>query len=356
MKTGSTAVRVLLTIALLILLTASLALGQVSVQIPKKFENPKNVRIALVREVGEGSFFERYLAGAQSMARELGITLLEATAHGDMARMVTMVENFIAQRVDAIIIDHGRPDPLVPKIKEALEKGIKVVTFDLVVDDDRVPEIEQDDLLIGYLISKQLAIDFGGRANVVYINVGGFAPLDKRDRMWQVIKWRFPGIKEVAKTGAVTGSTAADTQTRMEAVLKEKPEANAVLAMWDEFAKGAVRAIMQAGKSSQFRVYSVDITTEDIQMMIQENSPWVATVGTDSYAVGRLAVRAAVALVGGEKLPKYLLVEPQLITREFLLKNKITNMDELVRALPALGESNLIWPEWIKALIEKNKK
>jgi simple sugar transport system substrate-binding protein len=91
-------------------------------------------------------------------------------------------------------------------------------------------------------------------------------------------------------------------------------------------------------------------------MMIQENSPWVATVGTDSYAVGRLAVRAAVALVGGEKLPKYLLVEPQLITREFLLKNEITNMDELVRALPALGESNLIWPEWIKALIEKNKK
>ena len=59
MKRGSTAVRVLLTIALLILLTASLALGQVSVQIPKKFENPKNVRIALVREVGEGSFFER---------------------------------------------------------------------------------------------------------------------------------------------------------------------------------------------------------------------------------------------------------------------------------------------------------
>ncbi|HEY8540760.1 MAG TPA: substrate-binding domain-containing protein, partial [Pseudothermotoga sp.] len=99
-------------------------------QLPKKFENPKNVRIALVREVGEGSFFERYLAGAQSMARELGITLLEATAHGDMARMVTMVENFIAQKVDAIIIDHGRPDPLMPKIQEALDRGIKVVTFD----------------------------------------------------------------------------------------------------------------------------------------------------------------------------------------------------------------------------------
>lgn len=166
---------------------------------PKKFENPKNVRIALVREVGEGSFFERYLAGAQSMARELGVTLLEATAHGDMARMVTMIENFITQRVDAIIIDHGRPDPLMPKIKEALDRGIKVVTFDLVVDDNRVPEIEQDDLLIGYLISKQLAVDFAGNANVIYVNVGGFAPLDKRDKMWQIIKWRFPESKKLRR-------------------------------------------------------------------------------------------------------------------------------------------------------------
>lgn len=348
-------VRRVLLLALVVVVSVAI-FAQVGVEIPKKFENPKKVRIALVREVGEGSFFERYLAGAQSMADELGITLLEATAHGDMARMITMIENFITQRVDAIIIDHGRPDPLVPKIMEALDRGIKVVTFDLVVNDDRVPEIEQDDLLIGYMISKQLAVDFAGKANVIYVNVGGFAPLDKRDKMWQIVKWRFPGIKEVAKIGAVTGSTAADTQTRMEAAMKEHPEANAVLAMWDEFAKGAVRAIMQAGKSSQFRVYSVDITNEDIQMMIQENSPWVATVGTDPYSVGRLAVRAAAALVAGEKVPKYLLVEPQLVTREFLLKNNITSMDELVKALPALGESPLVWPDWMKALVEKNKK
>ncbi len=329
-----------------------LALASVGLaQVPEKFKDPKKIRVALVREVGEGSFFERYLAGAQSMADELGITLLEATARGDMAKMITAMENFIRQKVDAIIVDHGRPDPLMPKIKEALDRGIKVVTFDLVVDDDRVPEIEQDDLLIGYMISKKLAIDMAGRANVIYINVGGFAPLDKRDKMWQVVKWRFPGLKEVAKIGAVTGSTAADTQTRMEAAMKEHPEANAVLAMWDEFAKGAVRAIMQAKKSDQFRVYSVDITNEDIQMMTQPDSPWVATVGTDPYSVGRLAVRAAVAKVVGDEVPKYLLVEPQLVTREFLLKNHIQSMDDLVKALPALGESPLVWPDWMKQVV-----
>jgi len=329
------------------------ALSQVI--IPEPFADPnKPIRIALVREVGEGSFFARYLAGAQSMAKELGIVLLEATARGDMAKMVTAMENFIQQGVDAIIVDHGRPDPLQPKINEALARGIKVVTFDLVVDNREVPEIEQDDLLIGLMISKRLAIDFAGEANVIYINVGGFAPLDKRDRMWQAIKWRFPGLNEVARIGAVTDNTAADTQTRMEAAMKEHPEANAVLAMWDEFAKGAVRAIMQAGLSDRFRVYSVDITNEDIQMMIAPNSPWVASVATDPYNVGRLAVRAAAALVAGETVDKYLLVEPTLITQEFLLENNVTNMDELVQALPVLGESSLCWYPWMQAVLERN--
>ncbi|MBO9337787.1 MAG: sugar ABC transporter substrate-binding protein [Chloroflexus sp.] len=323
--------------------------------IPLAFADPnKKVRIALVREVGEGSFFERYLAGAQSMANELGVELLEATARGDMAKMVTAMENFIQQGVDAIIVDHGRPDPLLPKIEEALAKGIKVVSFDLVVDNPQVPEIEQDDMLIGFLLAKKVVTDHAGQADVVYVNVGGFAPLDKRDRIWQSFKWRYPGLKEVTRIGAVTDNTAADTQTRMEATMKEYPNANVVVAMWDEFAKGAVRAITQAGRAKDYQVYSVDITNEDIQLMIAPDSPWVATVATDSYSVGRLAVRTAAALVAGEKVDKYLLVQPQLITRDFLLANKITNMDELIQAMPAMGESSLNWFPWMEKVLARN--
>ena len=323
--------------------------------VPLAFADPdKKVRIALVREVGEGSFFERYLAGAQSMADELGVELLEATARGDMAKMVTAMENFIQQGVDAIIVDHGRPDPLQPKIDEALAKGIKVVTFDLVVENADVPEIEQDDMLIGFLLSKKVATDHAGQADVVYVNVGGFAPLDKRDRIWQDFKWRYPGLNEVTRIGAVTDNTAADTQTRMEATMKEYPKANVAVAMWDEFAKGVVRAITQAGKSKDYQVYSVDITNEDIQMMIAPDSPWAATVATDSYSVGRLAVRTAAALVAGEKVDKYLLVQPQLITREFLVENNITSMDELVKAMPAMGESSLNWFPWMEKVLARN--
>jgi simple sugar transport system substrate-binding protein len=135
-----------------------------------------------------------------------------------------MVENAIQQQVDAIIIDHGRTDTLQPVIEQALDAGIQVVTFDLVIDNPDVPEIEQDDMLIGFMLTKKLATDYGGDADQVYVNVGGFAPLDKRDRSYQNFLWRYQGLNEVAHIGTVSNSTAADTQTQMEATLKENPE------------------------------------------------------------------------------------------------------------------------------------
>jgi simple sugar transport system substrate-binding protein len=327
----------------------------VSTGSPEIFMDPETtVRVALIRRVGEGGFMERYLAGAQSMADALGIELIETNSRGDNAKMVTAIETAIQQRVDAIIVDHGQTDTVQPVIEQALAAGIKVLTFDTVINNPDVPEIEQDDLLIGFMLSKQLATDFGGEADVVYANVGGYAPLDKRDRQWQSLKWRYEGLNEVAQIGAVTDNTAADTMTRMEATLKENPEIDAVVAMWDEFAKGVVRAISQAGKSEDIKVYSVDITNEDIGLMVEENSPWAATVATDSYNVGRLAVRAAAAMIAGEPMDKYLLVEPSLITRDFLLENDITNMDQLVDAMPSLGESPLVWPTWMSEVMEAN--
>jgi anti-anti-sigma factor len=88
--------------------------------------------------------------------------------------------------------------------------------------------------------------------------------------------------------------------------------------------------------------------------MTEPGSPWVATVATDSYNIGRLALRAAAALIAGERVNHYLLVEPQLITQQFLHQHQITSMEELVAALPALGESQLIWPDWMKTLVVRN--
>ncbi len=322
--------------------------------IPDAFTNPqRKPTIALIRGLGEGEFMQRYLTGAQAMADQFGFVLRESTAP-NLAAMAELLETACRQQVDAIVLSHGPPDILLAPINRALEAGIMVVTFDLVVDNANVPEIEQDDMLIGFLLCQHLATECNGTAEVLYINTDTFAPLVKRDRAWQDFMWRYRGLHQLAHCAPMPSNVAADTYAHVRSLLDQHPEINVVLALWDEYAKGAVRAITQVSKADTIRVYSVDITDEDIQLMTADGSPWVATVATDAYTVGRLAVRAAAALIAGEQLNKYLLIEPHLITQGFLRSKHITNMEELVEVLPSLGESQLGWFDWMEVLLERN--
>ncbi len=84
-----------------------------------------------------------------------------------------------------------------------------------------------------------------------------------------------------------------------------KGDIDAVFATWDEFAKGATRAIQQAGRT-EIKVYGIDLSDEDLQMIQQPNSPWVATTATDPAEVGRVQVRFAYQKLQG-KNAKHLL-------------------------------------------------
>ncbi|MEL7234640.1 MAG: substrate-binding domain-containing protein, partial [Chloroflexota bacterium] len=325
------------------------------VDLPEAFAGDEAPSVIVVRQLADGAFMSRYLAGVGSMAEELGIEWKEFNARGDEAEMVTQLENAISEQPDGILISHGATEAITNLINQATEQGIAVATFDTVVNNPAVPEIEQDDLRIGFEVMKHVALETRGEANLIYLNILGIPPLDKRDRTYQDFLWRYPGIEEVVMAGALTESTAADTQTRMEALLGEYQEADVVVAMWDELAKGAVRAINQAGVNEFVDVYAVDISDENIALMREDGSPWEAVVATDPFNTGRVGMRTTAALIGGEDPGKFLLVDPALITRDFLLENDVTNMDELVEALPQLGESPLAWYPWMYRLMGENQ-
>lgn len=323
-------------------------------RIPAAFTTPHQTPlIVLVREVGQGGYMERLLSGAQAMAHEFGVTLVELTADGNQEQMISLVQQAIDLHADAIIIEHGQTSLLMPVIEQALAANIKVVASDLVVDHPDVPEIEQDDMLMSFLLCKHMAADYDATAEVIYANIDVHLPLIKRDRIWQDFKWRYPGLHEVVRIGALADSIADSTQQHMDAALIAHPQANVVIAMWDEFAKGAEQAIITAGKARQIKLYSMDINDHDIQRMTDPASPWVATVATDSSTRGRLAVRVAVGLIGGAKFKKYLLIEPILITQKFLIEQQITNMATLIALLPGLGESTEAWQEWMDPLLAR---
>lgn len=308
------------------------------------------VKIALVRQLASGDFFEQWLAGAQKMAKALHVKLQVYDARGNNAKMATDFQSAMNRHPAAIITDHGLASTMDPLVDQAVKKGIPVVSFDLETPNKAVTQIEQSDIKLGTMIATKMAKDLHGRGKIGYVYVAGFAPLDRRNTAWNAVKNKYPGLDQLAQFGKVSDTTASDVESQAAAVLTAHSDLTAFLAPYDEFAKGCVLAVDQAGKQSRVKVYGVDISTPDIGVMTAPGSPWVATAATDPANVGAVTVRAAVLRVLGRKLPRFVDIPPTLITQAFLRAKKIKTMADLRHRLPGLNTSKIATASWMPTI------
>jgi simple sugar transport system substrate-binding protein len=320
------------------------AATQPAAQLPQRFES--GVKVALVRQLASGDFFQQWLLGAQEQAKALNIDLRISDARNNNDQQATDLQRAIAAKPDAIIVDHGLASTVNPLIDDAVKAGIPVVAFDVETDNPDVISIQQSDEDAGKRLGEELVKGIGGQGDVGYVYVAGFAPLDRRNRGWGEVKKANAGVKQVAKFGKVSDSTANDTQEQANAVLTANPSLKAVLAPYDEFAKGVVNALEQNNKTG-VKVYGADISTPDIAVMTKAGSPWVATIATDPANVGRVAVRAAALKLNGDPVDREVLIPPSIITQDFLKQNSIKTLEDLRAKLPALNTQDTATADWI---------
>ncbi|MBD8497631.1 sugar ABC transporter substrate-binding protein [Paenibacillus arenosi] len=319
-----------------------------------KVENEKDLkgkRIALVMELNTGTFSQQYAEGVKEEVERFGGELTVFVAERDKSKMATYVNMAVNQNFDGILTDHGTPEALTKGIKKAQENKIPVVAFDALLDIPGVTVLEQGDEKMAELTLEQLAADAGGKGNIVKIWVAGFAPMERRQTAYAAFQQKYPDIKEIAAFGAASSSTALDTQAKMEAILKQYPnkgDITAVWAAWDEFAKGASRAIKQAGRD-EIKVYGIDMSDEDLQMLQDQSSPWIATAAVDPKDIGRVQVRYLYQKLYGEQTEDRVVLEPVFVKRDDLPKDKQVSTNELGQYVQGWSGSKQGEKEWMKS-------
>ncbi|SSF78761.1 L-rhamnose ABC transporter [Klebsiella pneumoniae] len=89
------------------------------------------VKIALVAKSLGNGFFEAANVGAQQAAKELGDVKVIYTGPTTTTAeaQIDVLNGLIAQGVDAIAISANDPDAVVPVLKKAMQRGIKVVSL-----------------------------------------------------------------------------------------------------------------------------------------------------------------------------------------------------------------------------------
>lgn len=318
----------------------------------------KTLKMALVKEWGTGTHMITHINGVKAEAERFGVEISVIDANNDLAKMAEGIDNAVTNKMDAILISHGKADALTDSVTRALEAGIPVIVFD---NDFDVPEeihkgklvsLDQYDLMMGLISQMALVQELDGKGNVVYNRVANVPPTDKRHRIWEGgILPTYTGINVLNTIDLGTDNPMPKAQTALETLLTTSTEEiDAVYGVWDEYAKGFYNAIVASGKT--IPLFSVDISDQDLAMMQDHPEIWKASAAVDPTVVGQVQVRLALKALAGEKIPRYYSLQPVLVKSEDLPSKdeKRVSMADLADYYDGWGSTSDFYEEWMSAL------
>jgi len=257
--------------------------------------------------------------GIESYGKEKGVALTIEIADDDVNKQTSQIENFIAAKVDAIIVN-AVDTSATPKItKLAADAGIPLVYVNRQPTDvdalgAKAAFVASNEADSGTLEAKEVCRLLGGKGDIL-IMVGDLAN--------QAAVQRTKDIHEVIATPECAGMKVLDEQTAVWDPVKAQDlmtnwisagmKPNAVISNNDNMAIGAIQAMKAAGwNMKDVVVGGVDATQEALAAM--KAGDLDVTVFQNAAGQGHGAVDAALKLVAGEKVEQKVYIPFELVT------------------------------------------
>ena len=191
-------------------------------------------------------FFVTMAEEAEAAAKDLGMKIIVHDAQNQSATQMSGMENFIAQKVDGILISPMTTDSLVPAIEAAIAAGIPVATVDRKANSDLVLiHVGADNVEGGRSAARFIIEKLGGKGNVIELEgtPGSSAAIDR--------KAGFDEIMNQSNVKIIVSQTAefsrSEGQSVMEDLIVANPNFDAVFGANDEMIIGAIEAMSAAG-------------------------------------------------------------------------------------------------------------
>jgi inositol transport system substrate-binding protein len=248
------------------------------------------------------------------------VELAMVDARNDSANQTGQVENFLAQGMDAVIVQPVDAAATGPISKAVLKAGKALVYVNR--KPAKLPKdavfCGSDSIESGIMNMEELGKCMGGKGNVAILmgELSNEATLARTDGIKKVIKEKFPDIKVTREQTA--NWSRAEAKTVMENWLAAGQEIDGVVANNDEMAIGALQAIKAAGKLGKICIGGIDGTHDALEAM--DKGELNNTVFQDGIGQGEEAVNAAYLLVRKEPNPKVVdgnvLIPYQAVTKE----------------------------------------
>ena len=253
-----------------------------------------------------------------AQAKETGVKLQFEDAQGDIGKQLSQIQNFIAQKVDAMVVNPVDSSATPKMTKLATDAGIPLVYVNREPYEKDLPEkvvyVGSDEHVSGKLEGEAIAALLNNKGNVAIMmgELSTQAAVLRTEGVEKVIA-QHPEMKVVQKqTANWRRNEAIDLMNNW---LVAGTKIDAVAANNDEMAIGAIIAVQQAGKDpKKIFIGGVDATRDALGEM--EKGNLAVTVFQDAKGQGKAVVDSAIKLIKGEKVDSRVYVPFVLVTKD----------------------------------------
>ena len=282
-------------------------------------------RIAVIPKGTTHEFWKSINAGAIKAQRELatqGITVnviwKGPLKEDDREAQVQVVENFVGQRVSAIVLAPLDRRGLVAPVETAVRGKIPVVIIDSSLDSKApVSFVATDNREGGRIAARNLGKLLGGKGNVILLRyqVGSASTEDREEGFLEVMKKDFPEVK-LLSTDQHAGPTR-DTAKRVAETLLNRHgrQVNGIFASNESSATGMLLALRDAGLAGG-KVKFVGFDAGETLNAGLKAGDMAGFVVQNPMRMGYLGVKTAVAALRGEKVAPVVDTGVGFVTKE----------------------------------------
>ena len=258
----------------------------------------------------------------KSISDSMGDTLLPAgygltavSGDFDVAKQQHQIEGFIVQKVDAIVLCPCDSKAIGPAIKAANDAGIPVFTADIACLDPEakvVAHVATDNEQGGRLAADAVAEAIGGQGKVAILDHPVVESVMLRTKGF---KARIEELNQSGKAIEIVatlpgGGEKAKSLAAAQDLIQAHPDLNAIFAINDPSALGAVAALENAGKAGQIKVIGFDGQPEGKQA-IKAGAIFADPIQFPDE-IGKQTAELVLKYLSGEEVPSEVLIPTKL--------------------------------------------
>jgi ribose transport system substrate-binding protein len=262
-------------------------------------------------------FFASMKDGAESKAKQIGVSLTVTDANDEPATQTKNIEDLVSKGVKVLVVNPADSAAVAPSIREVMSKGIKVIAVDRRVDGVEIDTfIGTDNIAAGQKAGEAFvaAMQASGKTPVIAILEGVPGSSSNIERM--------QGYKQALDAaGLVPVATQTANYNRdqvlnvTENILRGNPGINAIVSMNDEMSLGAIAAVKSAGKVPGKDIIVTGFDANDDAKAAVEKGEMLYTVEQKTVLMGETAVETAKQFIDGKSVPKNIPITVEIVTK-----------------------------------------